>query len=68
MTVEVEARVIYTCYLSQDDEQTVRNYVKKNGGDFETAVWECYYNGEISLYRDSTESDFSTEEILNVEE
>lgn len=68
MKVEVEAKVTYTCYLSQEDEQTVRDYVEENGGDFSTAVWECYCNNEINLYYNSTESDFSTEEILSVEE
>ena len=68
MKVKVEARVMYTCYLSQEDEQKVRNYVEENGGDFRTAVWECYCNNEISLYHNSIETDFSTEEILNVEE
>ena len=68
MKVEVEARVLYTCELSAEDEEIVRDYVEENGGDFSTAVWECYWNNEISLYYNSTESDFSTEEILNVEE
>ena len=68
MRVEVEARVMYTCYLSQEDEETVRKYVEENGGDFCTAVWECYCNNEINLYYNSTESDFSTEEILSAEE
>ena len=68
MKVEVEARVTYTCDLSQEDEQIVRDYVEENGGDFSTAVWECYCNNKINLYHDSTESDFSTEEILSVEE
>lgn len=68
MKVEVEAKVTYTCYLSFEDEQTVRNYVEENGGDFSTAVWECYCNNMINLYYNSTESDFSTEEILSVEE
>ena len=68
MKVEVEARVMYTCYLSQEDEQIVRNYAEEKGCDLETAVWICYANNKISLYYNSTESDFSTEEILNVEE
>lgn len=68
MKVEVEARVTYTCYLSAEDEEIVRDYVEENGGDFSTAVWECYCNNMISLYYNSTESDFSTEEILNVED
>jgi uncharacterized cupin superfamily protein len=68
MKVEVEAKVTYTCYLSQEDEQKVRNHIEENGGDFSTAVWECYCNNEINLYYNSTESDFSTEEVLSVEE
>lgn len=68
MKVEVEAKVIYTCYLDQEDEQIVRNYAEEEGCDLEHAVWRCYNNNEISLYCNSTESDFSTEEILYVEE
>lgn len=68
MKVEVEARVTYTCYLSQEDEQTVRNYAEEHECDFELAVWHCYAFDKINLYYNSTESDFSTEEILNVEE
>ena len=68
MKVEVEARVLYTCYLSQEDEQTVREYAEEKGRDLETAVWICYAKNEISLYYNSTESDFSTEEILSVED
>ena len=68
MTVEVEARVLYTCELNAEDEEIVRDYVEENGGDFSTAVWECYCNHKINLYYNSTESDFSTEEIISVEE
>lgn len=68
MKVEVEAKVIYTCYLSLADEQIVRNYAEEEGCDLETAIWVCYNNDEISLYYNSTESEFSTEEILSIEE
>lgn len=68
MTVEVEARVTYTCYLSEEDEQTVRNYAEEEQCDFEAAVWQCYIQNKISLYDNSTESEFSTEEVLSVEE
>lgn len=68
MKVEVEARVTYTCYLSQEDEQTVREYAEKLECDLELAVWHCYVNGTIHLYDNSVESDFSTEEIILVEE
>jgi hypothetical protein len=33
-----------------------------------TAVWDLYGNGEINLYRESTECDFSTEAIIEIEE
>ena len=68
MVVEVEARVTYACYLSQEDEQTVRDYAEEEQCDFETAVWNCYIQNKISLYCNSTESEFSTEEVLSVEE
>jgi uncharacterized protein (UPF0276 family) len=68
MKVEVEARVTYTCYLSQEDERTVRKYAEENECDFEVAIWNCYVNGTIHLYDNSVESDFSTEEIISVEE
>lgn len=68
MKVEVEASVIYTYYLSQEDEQTVRKYAEKLECDLELAVWHCYENGIIHLYDNSVESDFSTEEIILVEE
>jgi hypothetical protein len=68
MKVEVEAKVTYTCELSEEDEQTVREYAEERGVDFCTAVWICYAKNEIGLYDNSTESDFSTEEILSVEE
>lgn len=68
MKVEVEAKVTYTCYLSFEDEQTVRNYAEENECDLELAIWNCYDNNEINLYYNSTESDFSTEQVLSIEE
>ena len=68
MVVEVEARVTYACYLSQEDEQTVRDYAEENQCDFGVAVWNCYNQNKINLYYNSTESEFSTEGILNVDE
>ena len=68
MKVEVEARVLYTCELSAEDEEIVRKYAEELECDLELAVWHCYVNGTINLYNNSVESDFSTEEILNVEE
>ena len=69
MKVEVEARVIYTCFLSPEDEQMIREYAEENGCNLETAVWECCCcDNKVDLYHDSTESEFFTEEILDVEE
>ena len=68
MTVEIEARVLYTCYLSQEDEETVRQYAEEKQISLEEAVWRCYTRGRIHPYTNSTESDFSTEEIISVEE
>ena len=68
MKVEVEAKVTYTCELSAEDEEIVRKYAEKLECDLELAVWHCYIFNKINLYYNSTESDFSTEEILSVEE
>ena len=68
MKVEVEARVLYTCELSEADAETVREYAEKHQCDLELAVWHCYTFGKINLYSSSVESDFSTEEIISVEE
>ena len=69
MKVEVEARVNYTCFLSEEDAQTVQEYAEEHNIELELAVWRCYQNGSITLYNnDTVESDFSTEEIINVDE
>ena len=68
MRVEVEAKVLYTCFLSQEDENKVKQYAEENECDYEKAVWDLYCASEISLYYNSTESDFSTEEVICVEE
>ena len=64
----VEATVQYACRLSAEDEQKVREYAKENNTTLEEAVDELYSDCAISLYRDSWESDFSTNTILNVDE
>lgn len=68
MKVEVEAKVLYTCDLSETDTETVREYAEKHQCDLELAVWQCYICGKINLYDNSVESDFSTEEIILVED
>lgn len=73
LKVEVVAKVTYTCNLSYKDEKKVIKYIKDNPDEFEfmtneksilSAVEFLYNNGELDLYDDSVESDFSTEEII----
>ena len=69
MKLEVEARINYTCFLSEEDAQIVREYAEEHNIDLDLAVWRCYQNGSITLYNNDTiESDFSTEEIIIDEE
>lgn len=59
--VEVEATVTYTCYLSEKESKEVKSYAKKNDLTLREAVEELYSQYKIDLYKQSTESDFSTE-------
>lgn len=68
MKVEVEAKVLYTCDLNKTDAEIVREYAEEHQCDLESAVWQCYTFGKINLYDNSVESDFSTEEIILVED
>lgn len=70
--VEAVATVYYTCSLSDEDGQKVLDYIKENPEEFEfisdkkkilKAVEILSNNCEIELYDDSTESDFSTDEL-----
>lgn len=61
--VEVEAAVTYTCYLSEKDSKEVKSYAKKNDLTLREAVEELYSQYKIDLYKQSTESDFSTEKF-----
>jgi hypothetical protein len=63
ITVEVTARVSYTCQLTAEDEEKVKAFAEENDVDLEEAVWELYTVGEIDLYENSVESDFSTQGI-----
>lgn len=66
--VETTAEVITTCYLTIKDEEKVKAFMKKNQCDLEDAVKELFWNNEINIYNNSTESDFNTESIDLVEE
>ena len=63
ITVEVTASVMYTCELTEEDEEKVKAFAEENDVDLEFAVWELYSASEINLYKNSVESDFSTESI-----
>lgn len=63
ITVEVTASVMYTCELTSEDEERVKAFAEENDIDLAVAVWELYSVGEINLYKNSVESDFSTERI-----
>lgn len=73
--VTVTATVQYWCNLSDEDSEKVDELIRQSEEDpnnlfpytLEEAVWALYNNGQISLYDDSTESDFSTECIDSVE-
>lgn len=66
--VETTAEVITTCYLTDEDEEKVRAFMKENKCDLEDAVKELFWNSELDIYTQSTESDFHTESIDLVEE
>ncbi len=63
ITVEVTACVLYTCELTTEDEEKVRAFAEENDVELASAVGELYSVGEINLYKNSVESDFSTERI-----
>lgn len=63
ITVEFTAMVQYTCKLSEEDSEKVKEFAKENGIDLRLAVHELYSVNEIDLYRYSHESDVSTESI-----
>lgn len=70
MRVMVVASVTYCCELSGEDQQKVEQAMELEENEdkpIEEIVMELYQSGEIDLYAESTESDFSTEEIQNVE-
>ena len=68
MIIMTEATVQYACRLSAEDEQKVRDYAEENDATLEEAVDALYSDNAINLYTDSWESDFSTNEILEVDE
>lgn len=71
LKVTTTAEVTYTCFLTDDKEQKVRNYAEKHGLSLKQALSKMYFSDgfhELDLYEGSTESDFATNEIVDVEE
>ena len=66
--VETTAEVITTCYLTDENEERVRVFMEENDCDLEDAVKELFWNNELDIYSQSTESDFHTQSIDLVEE
>ena len=66
--VETTAEVITTCILTDEDEEKVKAFMEENQCDLEDAVKELFWNNELNIYSQSTESDFHTETIDSVEE
>ena len=67
--VETTAEVVTTCFLTDEDEEKVRIFMEENKCDLEDAVKELFWNSEINIYTNSTESDFHTQSIdLVIEE
>lgn len=74
--VEVTAEVVYTCFLSEEDSEKVRErakdiaeeYVGEAQDYYIDAVEELYNESEIDLYNNSVESDFNTESFDTAKE
>lgn len=62
----VEATVTYACQLSEEDEQKIRDYIGDTDLSTADAIMELYHAGKIDLYKDSAESDFSTEYVTGI--
>ena len=68
LAVTVEAVVTYTCFLDEEDSARVKEMAEEYDLTLEEAVRWLYNSNELNLYRNSVESDFATDEIVQVEE
>lgn len=66
LIVKVEATITYDCYLNEEDEQKVREYIGDTDLSTEDAIMELYETGKIKLYKDCTLSDFCTDCIIGM--
>ena len=68
MNITVTAEVTYTCTLDNDRSELVMRHAKENDMTLEEAVWDLQFNGgDLEMYDDSVESDFSTQSVDYVE-
>jgi hypothetical protein len=68
MKIVANAIVQYTCTLTETDAQKVRDHAEKMGWDLEYSAFLLYNLGEIDLYKNSVESDFDTQEVVEVDD
>lgn len=68
MIVTTTATVQYVCYLTDEEGQKVLEYAKAHADmSLADAVDELWAQGEVDLYRECAEADFSTESIDSVD-
>ena len=67
VSVNVIAEVRYNCILDEEDSLKVTEYMEDEDVSVEEAIEALYNQGEIALYEDSAEFDFSTREFYNGE-
>lgn len=72
MEIRIKAEVTYTSHLSASDERKIKQYLDEHADEVDflsdkekilQAINALYDEGEIDIYDNCTESDFSTEEI-----
>lgn len=66
ITAVVEATVTYTCELNEEQTNKVLTYIGDTDLCLKDAIIELYFSGNLDLYNNSTESDFSTEAVTEV--
>ena len=66
LVVQTTAEVLYTCYLTDEDEGKVRAFMEENDCDLEDAIKELFWDNKIDIYANSQESDFNTQTIDDV--
>ena len=64
LKVTAMANVYYTCFLSEEDENKVRNYSKENNISLDESTKELWDNFDIDIYAGEViESECDTQEV-----